>query len=704
VSGERDNAAFYIADERARCIVTPRSTLAENPVLNGFYDASVFAEAKSAVVAREARLDRRLDLPRVLLINPCVLENFPVPRLCLSVGLVASYLRSNHAADVRVEDMQVGTTAEEIADRALRFRPEMVGMSISYGQKWVGLATLDRLLEALRGIDVAPLPVLGNIIPASYPEEFTRGYPGLVVAHGEGEETAVGLAEYLRGRRELKDVPGIAFRNESDTLVYSPGVQVEMEKIPLPALDTIRDIARCGGAVTLELSRGCQWNVCTFCPREHKSSVWKSMPTPQMIDQIGRLVDVCERFGIRKHIYLADEEFIGGLNDQTETERVCEFADRIVEHGWGIQFDPAARVDQVYSPKQTDEWHVKRLAMWLKVRDAGMYRLFMGLESGSNTQLKRYGKGIKVEHSIRAVRLLSALGIRLRFGFITFDPLMQGLRELKENLRTLGRTDAAMDPTELGSYSLEELFHLLTRGDEFARAHATGRPVYEGVSYMMSPIEVLIGSPYARMVENYERKTGRELFKNKDQPDTNMGRFSIEYVDPLVGALSDSAQRWIDRHFSVAYTTKSLHKVASDDERALLMTWMVEYRRVCYQLLNAFVMIFDDDPWSLWNDEARLLSDTVVTRVESLRLLRARGVWPTSRLIEECLEVFDDCVARLNRPLEVGLSSGALNDNAGRLADALSDWQARRGQWRLINDPSRQAVRPARTPQAVATS
>jgi len=57
----------------------------------------------------------------------------------------------------------------------------------------------------------------------------------------------------------------------------------------------------------------------------------------------------------------------------------------------------------------------------------------MGLESGVETQLKRFGKDFHLLNFKGAFTLLNKLSISLELGFILFDPLMN-FEELKQNV------------------------------------------------------------------------------------------------------------------------------------------------------------------------------------------------------------------------------------------------------------------------------
>jgi len=59
--------------------------------------------------------------------------------------------------------------------------------------------------------------------------------------------------------------------------------------------------------------------------------------------------------------------------------------------------------------------------------------IFLGVESGSADQIRRYGKSATATQNMRAINLLNNLGIQTDIGFIMFDPEMS-LEDLKYNV------------------------------------------------------------------------------------------------------------------------------------------------------------------------------------------------------------------------------------------------------------------------------
>ena len=77
-------------------------------------------------------------------------------------------------------------------------------------------------------------------------------------------------------------------------------------------------------------------------------------------------------------------------------------------------------------------------AVLLKLKEAGLRSLFLGIESGSDSQLRRYCKGVTAEQSVEAIELLTKLGIEQDIGYIIFDPLVT-VDELMQTVEFLER-------------------------------------------------------------------------------------------------------------------------------------------------------------------------------------------------------------------------------------------------------------------------
>jgi hypothetical protein len=72
-------------------------------------------------------------------------------------------------------------------------------------------------------------------------------------------------------------------------------------------------------------------------------------------------------------------------------------------------------------------------ALFCEMRDAGLYLVYMGLESGNEEGLKTLHKQITVEQNLRAVEILKKIGLMFEYGFMLFDP-SSSFEAVRENI------------------------------------------------------------------------------------------------------------------------------------------------------------------------------------------------------------------------------------------------------------------------------
>ncbi len=687
VSGETENTAVYFLGTHVTIVSTPYCDIGNNVVLNelGLLPHALIAPSRhTAVVPSLIALRRRLEFPRLVLIALSMPENFPMPRLSLSVSSLANYVRRKQRGEVEILDMQLGLTIGDVVNRSISFSPDVIGISVSYGQENLAFRLIEEM-ETRFGGQKAPLIIAGNVIPSSCPDRFLARFPNLYIARGEGEKTIVGLLQHVSEGLFLEQVEGLIWLGGDKQRVENPLAPLAADDITFPALDTLSDLAERRGALTLELSRGCPFSRCTFCPRTHKAKRWKGLSASQAGRQIELMARVMDTTGLPRRLFLADEEFIGSLPGDSATERAEQIAQHIIDKQLNVRFDIEARVDQVYDPQKDVDWHTNRLRMWSRLRDAGLDRVFLGVESGSESQLARYGKSITPNQVVIAIRLLSTLGIGMRFGFIMFDPLMVGLRELKENVAFLERSDVFLRTVAFATQGLEDLFSSVFEHG-FVSEHISGQALYTGVSYMLASLEVLINSRYEKMVEDAERTYGVTLFRDNGLPDTNMGRRKVRYLDSTIGMLSDQAQRWIDRNFALAYALKSFYKTAFTPERKAWMYYITEMRRISHVLLKTIICQLESptDPGGL--DTIPPFSSPILPAPGTESDSRTAGL--VQSVAARYLDLFERRTEVLVDELETDLESGHLTDNAeDTMKRTIRLWRNHMGDWGLINDP-----------------
>lgn len=337
-----------------------------------------------------------------------------------------------------------------------------------------------------------------------------------------------------------------------------------------------------------------------------------------------------------------------------KANRCLDFARAIKQYNF--DFETSSRIDQVHRPRKDKTWHVTRIEFWKNLRRNGLSRCLFGVESGVDSILQRFNKKTTSHQNARAIRILTAIGIPLRFTYITFDPLMS-FEELVQTYEFLGRTDLVL--RECKEVTSETLWDGLASQD-FIRNHSTNTPFFQHVSYMLVSMEALTNSPYLKMVEDAG-------LAGKFNP--LMGRREVAYLDSRIGTISEISQRWIDRSFSLDYLLKSYEKTTSADERKSLRNLRVFLKNASYDLLGILLTHF-----GMRNPVPSLVLD-----VSDLHFDLSKN----SEKIEFLNKLFSALTTRFNTELDTYktvLSSTIFIE----INQHVANWSARR-EWTLIN-------------------
>jgi radical SAM superfamily enzyme YgiQ (UPF0313 family) len=170
-----------------------------------------------------------------------------------------------------------------------------------------------------------------------------------------------------------------------------------------------------------------------------------------------------------------------------------------------LEYDVSMTINSVYSSRATDEQNQNRQHLLRKLKQAGLRKVFLGMESGSSSQLKRYAKGHTPTECAVAARTLSAQDIAIEIGFIMFDPLCT-LAEIEENIQFL------LENQLIGS-----------------------------VSSLFNEMRLQIGTRYLTALEKAELRLDARLFER--EIDLNTLSHSYDYADPDVGTSVAMARR-----------------------------------------------------------------------------------------------------------------------------------------------------------------
>lgn len=360
-----------------------------------------------------------LEHPRTICQERCNdIANTPLSS-CLHSGYIAGLLISEgHEVEI-IEGFLEDLDYLEIERRITVMQPDMLGVHMVY--HWQTDSVLYDFLHKVKAEQFSSYITAYGYYPTTDFEDVLKQCPDLdSVILGEPELTFAKVSNALTRQVSLINFPGLAQRNDLGAIVSQRRDLVDdLDTLPFPvrteALFRLPE-------VNLQGSRGC-YGGCTFCyinPFYGRGSLWRGRTAENVIAEID---DLIAKHQIRE-FYFTDPNFFGpGERGQQRALRLA-----ILLKSRNIRFGIEARVNDIH------EESISALV------EAGLRNILIGLESGSDSCLKRINKMTTVAQNENAIKILRKYGIEPNIGFIMFEP-DSSLVDIRVNFEFLKRNE-----------------------------------------------------------------------------------------------------------------------------------------------------------------------------------------------------------------------------------------------------------------------
>lgn len=345
---------------------------------------------------------------KITLVNPptpCI-ESFSVLGITvppLGLAYLAAVLESEgHTVDV-IDASALGMPVPEIKRKIARNQPEIVGVTSTTPTIQEALT----ILHAVKNVCPDAVTVLGGPHVSFLPVETMERYAQIDVACiGEGELTVLELIGAIERKASLSDVRGIAYRSHGSIRKTQPRSMIsDLDSLPFPArhllpMNRYTILGKKSTIGNIITSRGCPYS-CVFC----ESSLlfgkrFRARSPKNVVDEMEQVIADYEP----KTIEFSDDLFT--LN-RKRAEAIC---DEVKRRGLDVPWACSSRVDTV-SRK-----------LLRKMREAGCFLIFYGVESGSQRILDQMKKGISLKQVVDAIKWTNEIGIETLASFIIGFP------------------------------------------------------------------------------------------------------------------------------------------------------------------------------------------------------------------------------------------------------------------------------------------
>jgi radical SAM superfamily enzyme YgiQ (UPF0313 family) len=455
----------------------------------------------------------------------------------------------------------------------------------------------DKLINHLQSDGLIKKVVIGGSFVTFNYQKIISLYD-VICCMGEGEITLQMLVKYLNNEISLTDIKGIAFRgsrvgNQEKAVIYQNRKKLfTLYGSGTPNPENLAWTIEKSGMIWAEASRGCYWG-CTFCSVHNtkiKSNYWRGRFVEDVVSGMEKMLQSYLKWsssnsnfnGLQKELLVlySDDDFMGNGNvedvisssgeiiEESGLKRAEEiskgFRDLEKKYGVKVKWGISTRADAIYrcteeeynqslgKPMSTSvpKWikidnndqKIERQRIWSVLKENGLTSVFLGIDSGSTGQIKRYGKLSSLVSNENAIKICNELEIQLFVGFIVFDPLMS-LNDLIENIEFIKNCN-----------------------------------IYNSITNPLSSLRITEGTPYKKMAE----KEGLLVKLN-----TDYWTYDAIYINPLVGIINEIMQEWVNDQYSLVYAVKGQAvKDSIDFSRATWWKCLEKFKNFDFELLE----------------------------------------------------------------------------------------------------------------------
>jgi len=352
---------------------------------------------------------------RVLLTHPPLNASREVtPPLGLCT--LGSWLR-HQGHEVRIIDLDLEIKGRpdgrdiylRLLERAVAdFSPAAVGITSMYNNS----LQAERMARAVKACDPSIVTIGGGSHFGALGPQALRRIPELDFAiEGEGEQAFSALLAALESGAPISQVPRLHYRVNGQLSANPSAGLLNLAELPQmwSTLDGSIDLGRYAETVLegsarrtiyIEAGRGCPF-ACTFCAT---APFWERR---YRVKPVGRIVDemrfLYEQFGydgfmLVHDLLTVDKQFIN------------DFSDAMMESRLPVEWMANHRTD------------INLHGLLPKMKTAGCWAMFFGVESASPRLQKEMHKGLKREGVVSTIRGLSDLGIASTCSFVMGFP------------------------------------------------------------------------------------------------------------------------------------------------------------------------------------------------------------------------------------------------------------------------------------------
>lgn len=318
----------------------------------------------------------------------------------LGLLYIASYLKKHVDCQVKILDTLARDMSYEEIEKYIRgFYPDIVGIN----------AHTHNLIDAIKVADLVKkikdntYVCFGGPHVNIFPRETIKIKSVDFVVLGEGEEIFADLVRCIKEKNDFRKVKGILLKQGEEVIQTAQADSFpDINRLSFPdrgLLDNSKYCSILGESsimTTMVSSRGCPYS-CSFC------STHRGFHRVRSAKNIADEIEECIKIGINE-VHFVDDTF------NVNAQRVIRICEEIKKRKLKLKWSFRGRVNGITKP------------FLAAVKEAGCYRIHLGVETSSDEGLIRLNKGITIEEVRRVFKWIRHVRIRSAAYFLIGCP------------------------------------------------------------------------------------------------------------------------------------------------------------------------------------------------------------------------------------------------------------------------------------------
>ncbi|MBF0205745.1 MAG: B12-binding domain-containing radical SAM protein [Oligoflexia bacterium] len=335
----------------------------------------------------------------------------------LGIGYIASYL-IKHQYNVSLIDCAAHSwNMQQSVDAILATKPNIIGITAITFESEAAYSLIRELKKKNHNIFL----VLGGAhVNSNYPKIHIECPEVDAFVAGDGEMTMLEISQILEkgidrdGKlaegtiEKLANLRGVRIRKNDGifTTLIERELLDDLDQLPSPAYHLyhhhlykpLPHRAKRLPSTSMITSRGCSYGLCTYC---ELSGLIKKSYRRHSVDRVIDEIILLKKITFAKEIYFQDDIFV------SDTKWVEDFCNQLISKNVSISWSCESRFKGI------------SFELLSLMKKAGLWRIYYGLESGSQHLLDKIKKGHTLEEAAEAVNIANKVGVDI-VGFFMF--------------------------------------------------------------------------------------------------------------------------------------------------------------------------------------------------------------------------------------------------------------------------------------------